>query len=86
MKLNVGLEHIALTITLLGAIMSGTWYLSHKLTAIELSTGVLVVRVDKLEDNYERIFYRDLAGIEHSVVRQLPVSAKTEPRVELRSL
>ena len=86
MKLNVGLEHIALTITLLGAIMSGTWYLSQKLTAIELSTGVLVVRVDKLEDNYERIIYRDLAGAEHSVVRQLPIDTKTEPRVQFRSL
>ena len=86
MKLNVGIEHIMLTLTLLGAIMSGTWYLSEKLTSLELSTGVLVVRVDKLENNYEKIFYHDLAGNEHSVVRKLPVSAEAESGIKFRSL
>ena len=88
--MKVNWEAIGIVIVLLSAMLSGTWYLSHKLTSIELSTGVLVVRVDKLENDFERIIYRDLAGTEHSVIRSVPKqlsdASEAATRVQLRSL
>jgi len=59
MPIKITIEHLTLALVIITAIMSGTWFLSHQLTKLEVTTGILVIRVDKLENDIEQITYED---------------------------
>ena len=69
MKLTV--EHLALAFVVVTTVLSGTWFLSQQLARLEITTGILVIRVDKLENDIEEITYQDTDGNTYVVSRSV---------------